>query len=89
MSKEPHKATLVYILWMDAAYTHDGDPATFAPVKLHIVGWLVRETDEYVVLGMERDQDGGYRDMRAIPHFNVIERREEEYTMAAEEDEPC
>jgi len=40
---------------MDHAKT-DGDPKELKPVKRHTLGWVVRETHDYVILAM--DQNG-------------------------------
>ena len=42
----------VYVKWLDHAKT-DGDPKGMKPMVRHTLGWVVKETDSYLVLAMD------------------------------------
>lgn len=51
------KSTVVYVKWLDHAKSPD-DPKGLKPTVRHTLGWLVKETPEYVVLAMDRSKGG-------------------------------
>ena len=78
--------TLTYIRWKDACSEEASEPASEAKaglVELREVGFLLHETDEAVLIGMELDGDGVPGGDQApgrwrlhIPKSNIIERRD-------------
>ena len=76
---------ITYIRWRDACSQEASDPETKAQaslVGLQEVGFLLHETDEAVMIGMELDDDGGDemagRWRLSIPKVNIQERRDME-----------
>jgi len=47
---------VAYIKWLDHCKT-EGDPKGLKPVVRHTLGWVVKETPEYVVLAMDRSKE--------------------------------
>jgi len=55
---------VVYVKWLDHAKT-DGDPKELKPVVRHTIGWLVKETKEYVCVSADLSREpGGKKQVR-------------------------
>lgn len=66
---------IVWIEWNDASYqTGELTLEELNPlIRLHSVGWLLREDDESISIAMERcDEQSTYRHVTHIPKVNVV-----------------
>lgn len=72
---------IVYIRWKDAVSEEATQPVSEAKarlVELHEVGFLLNETEEAVVIGMERHGDADVQPGRwrlHIPRVSIVEMR--------------
>ena len=71
-------AVLVHVEWIDAAHQREVDePHRFGLARLHSVGWLVREDEHCLVIAGEVGPDErGFRELVAIPHQNIVRRKD-------------
>jgi hypothetical protein len=72
---------IVYIRWKDAVSEEATQPVSEVKaqlVELHEVGFLLNETEEAVVIGMERYEDADVQPGRwrlHIPRVSIVEMR--------------
>ena len=72
--------TLTYIRWQDASFcdaAESPEPST-ALADLTEVGFLIKEDDKAIQIGIESDSDGTHpgRWRVTIPKINIIERKD-------------
>ncbi len=70
---------IVYVKWADAQ-AHEAADAPEAKPELAIleeIGWLLAETDDVLLIGMEQSEDAHPGRWRLhIPKVNIVERRD-------------
>jgi hypothetical protein len=71
------QAALRKVIWLDSAQVvrwHGPEDATYGPVKVTTVGWVLEETDEYIVLSSSVVFGDDYQaaDAMSIPKVCII-----------------
>ena len=76
--------TVAYVRWKDAQHSlGDSEVSTLGGLsEMHYCGFLVKETEESVVVALEAENEGSVRLWMTIPRVNIIEMRTAELDKA-------
>jgi hypothetical protein len=72
--------SLTYLQWRDASYNLEEVPhEELGLVELHEIGWIIKEDDECITLGLEWYPDANVASSRltiTIPKVNIVRRKD-------------